>query len=79
MSVADPVCPRCRRRMVFIGLGPAAEPACVACKDGPRCPQCRSVDTEPFRVQRTSWSLIAMPENSHHCVPCGHVFIPEDP
>lgn len=64
--------------MVFIGIGPAAEPACRVCKDGPKCERCGSRETEPFRVQRTSWSMFATPEGTHHCLPCGHVWVPEE-
>lgn len=78
MSVADPRCARCRRPMVFIGIAGAAEAFCRHCGDGPPCPKCRSTETEIFRVPTYSWTAYRPPANTRHCLPCGHVFVPEE-
>jgi len=58
--------------MVWIGVGPAAEAECTRCPIGPPCPQCRSRNTEPFR---DTGFFYAVPPNTLHCWPCGHVWI----
>lgn len=74
---ANPRCDRCSAALVWIGIGPGAEPFCprdcAPIDPGTRCPKCKSLKIEPYSVVGY---FIVLPDT--HCVDCGNVFWKKD-
>lgn len=79
--VADPICERCGRAKVWIGIGPGAEPicpqSCAPVLPGTRCPKCKSFKIEPFYFV-TMFGIPVKSDNTMHCIDCGKVFDKKD-
>lgn len=75
--IANPKCERCSSVLVWIGIGPGADPACLnRCPPvipGTRCPKCKSFDIEDYSVDGF---YVAVPDR--HCIACGAVFWKRD-
>lgn len=50
--IADPICKICKRKMVWIGLGGGAEPACP--RDCGCCPRCNALPDKQELISCTS-------------------------
>lgn len=83
MATANPKCEHCSKPMVFIGIGPGAEPIRVCeCESGPPCTTCGSRHTEPFVTWSYNYWSGTREEHdngTYRCITHGHVFTPRNP
>lgn len=77
MTIANPVCKRCKGRAVYIGIGGGAEPVCARDCAG-RCPKCLTTEIEPFAVS-AYMGPFANSSRVMHCKPHGHVWEEREP
>jgi DNA-directed RNA polymerase subunit RPC12/RpoP len=78
MAAAEPRCKRCGIKMIYIGIGGAAEPICpIDCAPvphGDKCPGCLSLKIERFYTTAVYWFGMSAAAPSWHCLDCGKVF-----
>lgn len=80
MATAEPHCKRCSIKMVFIGIGGGAEPACpIDCTPvpaGDKCPGCLSLKIERFDTLGWLYGQygVGTDDTNWHCLDCGKVF-----